>query len=316
MSPINVPDLAGMVAFVRVAEMGSFVRASEALDLSKSAVSKQLTALERRLGTQLLHRTTRRLSLTEAGQHYLRHAQNAIAEARAAEDSVANARRVPQGRLRVAMPSSFGLLHVAPLLGAFLARYPEISVDLLFDDREHDLVAEGIDLAIRLGKLPDTSMMAKPLARSRALLCASPDYLGLHGRPASPDALATHDCLHYSLSPVGRIWDLRRGREVIRVALGARLAADSSLALLMAATAGAGIARLPEFVAFSAIQSSALEVVLPDWRLPDLEISAVMPERRYVPAKVKVLTEFLSHAWRTDAGWATKGGLNREVQFP
>src|SRR5687768_12856301 len=186
-TPLPVPDLAGLVAFLRIAELGSFVRASESLGMSKAAVSKQVTALERRLGTRLLHRTTRRLSLTEAGQAYLRHAHTALAEAQAAEDAVAGTKGVPHGRLRISAPMTFGLLHVTPWLKDFLARHPLVSLDLEFDDRSHDLVREGIDVAIRIGQLVESSLVARKLASSRVLLCAAPAYLNARGRPEQPD---------------------------------------------------------------------------------------------------------------------------------
>lgn len=295
---LPVPDLPGLLAFLRVAELGSFVRAADALGLSKAAVSKQVSALERRLGTRLLHRTTRRLSLTEAGQLYLQHAQTAFAEARAAEDAVAGSQREPHGRLRLTVPMTFGLQHVAPHVAAFLARFPQVSLDLQLDDRQLDPVREGFDLAIRLGRLEDSSLVARPLAHSRVLLCAAPDYLDRAGRPLRPDQLCTHDCLHFSLAATGRVWEFERDGELVRVALGARLDANSSLALMAAAVAGAGIARIPEFAIAGEIRSGRLEAVMADWKMPGLDVHAVMPERRYVPAKVRAFTDFLVGAWR------------------
>ncbi|MFC3551977.1 LysR family transcriptional regulator [Lysobacter cavernae] len=300
---LPVPDLPGLLAFVRVAELGSFVRAADALGLSKAAVSKQVSALERRLGTQLLHRTTRRLSLTEAGQAYLRHAQAAFAEARAAEDAVAGTHGLAQGRLRVSAPMSFGVLHIAPWLGAFLARHPQVDVDLQLDDREHDLVQGSFDLAIRLGRLQSSSLVARTLAHSRVLLCAAPGYLDRVGRPARPDELGVHDCLHFSLAAVGRTWQFTRGDEVVRIALGARLEANSSLVLKAAAIAGAGIVRVPEFAVARELHEGLLEPVMPDWVMPGLDVHAVIPERRYVPAKVRVFSEFLQACWQPQPDW-------------
>lgn len=294
---LPVPDLPGLLAFVRVTELGSFVRAAEALGLSKAAVSKQVSALERRLGTRLLHRTTRRLSPTEAGQNYLRHAQTAFAEARAAEDAVADSQREPQGRLRLTVPMTFGLQHVAPHVAAFLARFPQVALDLQLDDRQLDPVREGFDLAIRLGRLPDSSLVARPLAHSRVLLCAAPTYLDRIGRPQRPDDLCGHDCLHFSLAATGRTWEFTRAGDTMRVALGARLDANSSLALKAAAIAGAGIARIPEFAIADELHSGRLEVVMPDWKMPGLDVHAVMPARRYVPAKVRAFADFLALAW-------------------
>ncbi|NUO77843.1 MAG: LysR family transcriptional regulator [Lysobacter sp.] len=304
---LPVPDLAGLLAFLRVAELGSFVRAADALGLSKAAVSKQVSALERRLGTRLLHRTTRRLSLTEAGQAYLRHAQSAFAEARAAEDAVAGTGEVVQGRLRVSVPMSFGVLHVAPHVGAFLVRHPQIDLDLQLDDRPTDLVMESQDLAIRMGRLDASSLVARKISYSRVWLCASPAYLDLRGRPQRPDELSAHDCLHFSLAATGRTWELRHGEEVVRVALGARLDANSSLALKAAVLAGAGIARIPEFAIADEIRDGRMERVLPHWDIAGLDVHAVMPERRYVPAKVRAFVEFLEERWRESPGWLSAG---------
>ncbi|QDH68733.1 LysR family transcriptional regulator [Marilutibacter alkalisoli] len=297
-------DLAGLLAFVRVAELGSFVRASESLGLSKAAVSKQVSALERRLGARLLHRTTRRLSLTEAGQAYLRHAQAALSQARAAEDAVADTQTVARGRLRVAVPMSFGLLHIAPLASAFLREQPQVDLDLQFDDRPQDLVAAGLDLAIRFSsRLDDSSLVARRLGRVRVGLFAAPAYLDRHGRPGHPDQLTGHDCLHYSLTPGGYVWEMSRAGETIRVAVAARLEANSSLALRAAVLGGGGIARLPEFVVGGELSRGELEGVLPEWRFPALDMYAVMPERRYVPAKVRVFLDFLTRSWAQSPGW-------------
>lgn len=297
-------DLAGLFAFVRVAELGSFVRAAESLGLSKAAVSKQVSALERRLGAQLLHRTTRRLSLTEAGQAYLLHAQSALAEARAAENSVADTQTVPQGRLRVTVPMTFGLLHVSPWMSDFLREYPQIDLDLQLDDRARDLVLEGYDLAIRFGtQLRDSSLVARRLCDVRVLLCAAPDYLARHGRPSQPDQLNSYDCLHYSYNPSGRAWQFTRGDDTVRVALPMRMEANSSLALRAVMLAGGGLARVPEFVVADDIAAGRLEVVLPDWRLPALSLHAVMPERRYVPAKVRAFVDYLSARWGDAPDW-------------
>jgi DNA-binding transcriptional LysR family regulator len=292
-----------MLAFLRVAELGSFVLASESLGLSKAAVSKQVSALERRLGTRLLHRTTRRLSLTEAGQAYLRHAQTALAEAHAAEDAVADSKDVPHGRLRLSVPTTFGLLHVAPWLHLFLGRYPQVSLEAHYDDHMRDLVTEGLDIAIRIGQLRKSNLIARKLATSRVLLCAAPAYLDAHGRPARPDDTALHECLHYSLAAEGRSWELTRSGETVRVALNVRVSADSSLALKAVTLAGGGIARIPEFAIADELRTGSLEVVLPEWRLPSLEIYAVMPERHYVPPKVRAFVNFLSSCWAARPGW-------------
>ncbi|WP_267222166.1 LysR family transcriptional regulator [Dyella silvae] len=299
-------DLVGLLAFVRVAELGSFVRASECLELSTAAVSKQVSALEQRLGARLLQRTTRRLSLTEAGQAYLRHAQEALAAVRAAQDAVADTQTVARGRLRVTAPMSFGLLHIAPWMGGFLKAYPQVDLDLQFDDRPRDIVLEGFDVALRISaQLDASSLVARKIGDTRVLLCATPDYLDRHGRPSHPGELHAHTCLHYSLTPLARSWELTQGSEQVRVALRSRLEANSSLALRAAVLAGTGLARVPAFAVADDIASGRLEVALPDWKFADLGIHAVMAKRVYVPAKVRVFLDFLVDTWKQTPGWRT-----------
>ncbi len=297
-------DLAGLIAFVRVAELGSFVRASESLRLSKAAVSKQVSALERHLGARLLQRTTRQLSLTEAGQNYLRHAQAAVAAARAAQDAVADTQTVARGRLRVTTPMTFGLLHIAPWVGGFLEAYPQVDLDLQFDDRCRDVVLEGLDVALRIAaQLDASSLVARRMGGTRVLLCAAPEYLDRHGRPSHPSQLHAHACLHFSLTPLGRAWELKRDEETVRIALTARLEANSSIALRAAALSGAGLVRIPEFAVADDIASGRLEAVLPEWRFADLGIYAVMARRVYVPAKVRVFLDYLAAVWKRTPGW-------------
>jgi DNA-binding transcriptional LysR family regulator len=305
LNQIPVPDLPGLLAFVRVAELGSFVRAAETLGLSKAAVSKQVSGLEQRLGARLLHRTTRRLSLTEAGQLYLRHAQVAFAEARAAEDAVTDGGDVPRGRLRVAIPMTFGIMHVAPYVGAFLTCYPQVDVDLRLADGPQDLIGQGDDLGIRLGQLESSSLIARTIAHSPIYLCASPAYLEQHGQPQRPDELSQHDCLHFSLASAGRTWEFRAGEETLRIALPARLDANNMLALKMAALAGAGIARIPAFVTAEELHDGRLQRVLPQWSLPGVDVHALMPARQHVPAKVRAFVEYLRQAWATQTDWGT-----------
>ncbi|AZE49472.1 Transcriptional regulator, LysR family [Pseudomonas chlororaphis] len=291
------PDLIGLLAFVRVAELGSFVAASQTLGLSKAAISKRLAALEAHLGARLLHRTTRRLSLTEAGLIYLEHAQKVCREALVAEDAVSEIHSRPRGTIRASVPLSFGLLHIAPWLASFLECYPQITVDLHFDDMIHDLIMEGLDVAIRIGDLRDSSLIARCIATSRVVLCAAPAYLEKRGRPQRPEDLHEHDCLLYSLVAWGQTWELRRGEEKFRMALVSRLQANSSLALKDATLHGAGVLRIPEFAVKQELQRGQLERVLPDWEMNDLKIHAVMPERRYIPKKIRVFVDFLQQCW-------------------
>jgi len=192
--------------FVTVVESGGFSPAAKLLGISKSAVSKRVTQLEEQMGVKLLHRTTRKLSLTEAGEHFFQHARIAHQAAKDAQDAVAQLQGEPQGRLRINTPMSFGRLHIAPLIPEFLKRYPKISIEMVMDDKVADLIGEGFDIAIRGGDLPDSSLIARKLAPLRNVLCASPEYIETHGRPIELSQLTDHNCLIFTYSKDIKEW--------------------------------------------------------------------------------------------------------------
>ena len=289
-TPLSLDDLA---VFAAVADAEGFSAAARRLGISKSQASAAVARLETRLGLRLLQRTTRRLSLTEAGQAALPHARQAALSARDAGEAAMALRATPRGVLRVSAPMSFGLLHLAPALGAFARAYPEIQVDLVLDDRRLDLIEGGFDLALRIGDLPDSTLVALPVGRNRNLLVASPDYLATAGEPREPADLARHAALVYSLSPTARDWTLTRGarRETVRVS--GPLQANSSLALRELLRQGLGIARMPWFAVGEDLASGRLQRVLPDWELPSQGIHAVTTARAHQPPKVRVFIEAL-----------------------
>lgn len=289
--PSRLP-LTELAIFVAVAEAQGFSAAARRLGLSKAMISVTISRLEERLGVRLFQRTTRRLSLTEAGTASLPHAQRALLAARDAEEAATHSRSTPRGVLRVNAPMSFGLLHVVPALGAFARAFPEIEVDLVLDDRVLDLVDGGFDLALRIGALPDSSLVAHPLARSRNVMVAHPDYLARAGTPTAPSELAGHAVLLYSLASTGARWELRRGgrRESVRVR--GPLKANSSLAIRQGVLQGLGIARLPEFIAGEDLHGGRLVRVLPAWSLPDQPIHALTTARDYVPQKTRAFIDF------------------------
>jgi DNA-binding transcriptional LysR family regulator len=192
--------------FVAVVEQGGFSPAARALGISKSAVSKRINLLEQNLGVKLLHRTTRKLSLTEAGEHFFEHAAIANNAAKDAQDAVAQLQGEPQGRLRINTPMSFGRLHISPLIPVFLKRYPKITIDMVMDDKVIDIVGGGFDIAIRSGKLPDSNLIARKLAPLKSVLCASPAYLKNHGHPTTLNDLKQHNCLLFSYSQDLKEW--------------------------------------------------------------------------------------------------------------
>ncbi len=289
-------DLGAMALFAGVVEAGSFTGAAAQLGLSKSAVSKQVSRLEERLGARLMNRTTRRLSLTEAGQAFYEGCQKVVAEAEAAEQAVTHLAAAPRGVLRVNAPMSFGILHVAPVLPALLEACPELSLDLTLNDRRVDLVEEGYDLAIRIVALGDSSLIARRLAPSHRVLCAAPDYLAARGRrPAAPEDLAADECLVYSYQAAGQEWRLRGPAGEKRVKIAGRLKVNNGDALLAAALAGLGVAFLPSFIAGDALRRGRLEQLLPDWRDgQETSVYAIHPAGRKVPPKVRVFIDFLA----------------------
>ncbi len=278
--------------FVAVVQYGGFSPAARFLGISKSAVSKRISQLEQQLGVKLLHRTTRKLSLTEAGEHYFEHALKANLAARDAEDAVAQLQGEPQGRLRINSPMSFGRLHMAPMIPEFLKKYPKIRIDLVMDDKRLDLVSGGFDLAIRGGALPDSTLVARRLATLNSVLCVSPDYLERHGYPQQLDDLLQHNCLSFSYSNDVKEWSFTQGNQRHSVVVSGNYQVNNSEALLEAVLQGLGIARLPTFVAGPDIRTGRLKVLFPEYKMPELAINAVLIERQYMPAKVRAFLDF------------------------
>ena len=278
--------------FVAVVENGGFSAAARTLGISKSAVSKRINQLEAHLGVRLLHRTTRKLSLTEAGERYFEHAAQALNAAGQAEDAVTELQGEPQGNLKISSPMSFGRLHVAPLIPKLLQRYPKLRINLVMDDRKVDLVAGGFDVAIRAGNLPASTLIARKLAPVRQVLCASPDYIDRYDRPGTPAELSSHNCLLYSYSSDANEWTLigESGPETVTVSGSYQV--NNSEALLEALKEGIGIGRLPTFDAGPDLKTGRLVKLFESYRLPDFTLYAVFPERQYLPAKVRAFLDF------------------------
>ncbi|HEX5056469.1 MAG TPA: LysR family transcriptional regulator [Gammaproteobacteria bacterium] len=298
----NLTDLA---VFVRVVELGSFTAAASALQISKAAVSKYVARLEQRLGARLLQRTTRRLTLTEAGDTLFRRGSAALSELADAESEVARLTGTPRGHLRVAAPVYFGESHVAPLLHKFRARYPDITLDLDFDNRFVDLIKERFDLALRITALEDSNLVARPLAPCPQVVCAAPAYLAKHGAPVSPADLRNHDCLSYSLDRTPKEWRFRsaRGRWTA-VNVNGPIRCNNDIALKQAMLDGLGLRQIPRFIVKSELDRGALVEVLADYESPPLNIYAVYATRRQLSPKVRVFVDFLvaefhNGAWNT-----------------
>lgn len=278
--------------FVAVVENDGFSAASRALGISKSAVSKRINQLENHLGVRLLHRTTRKLSLTEAGERYFEHAAQALTAAGQAEDAVTELQGEPQGKLKISSPMSFGRLHVAPLIPIFMQRYPKILIDLVMDDRNIDLVAEGFDLAIRSGDMPASTLIARKLAPLRQVLCASPDYIDRYRMPVTPSELSERNCILFSYSGDANEWTLNKDGKSEAVLVSGSYRVNNSEAILVALREGIGIGRLPTFVAGPDLREGNLVRILESYHIPDHTFYAVFPERQYLPAKVRAFLDF------------------------
>ncbi len=288
-------QLTAMLAFARVVETGSFSKAARDLGISKSAVSKQISRLEDRLGVRLLNRTTRRHSLTEAGTSFFQGCQRMIAEADSAAAAVSHLGSAPRGVLKVNVPMSFGVLHLGPALADFLAAYPELSIDMALNDRLVDLVDEGFDVGLRIGKLADSSLIARRLAPCRHVLCAAPSYLSARPAPKVPEDLKALSCLHYSYLSEGQTWRFNGPEGLRKVTVSGRLRINNGDMLKSAVIDGLGIALLPTFIVGDELRSGRLVPVLTDWK-PSLDsaIHAVYPASRNLSPKVRVFIDFLA----------------------
>lgn len=287
-----------LLIFARVAELGSFSRAAERLGLPKSTVSRRLAALEQRMGERLLLRTTRRQTMTEFGLQLLEHARQVVAEMAAVSALREQRQTAPSGRLRVSMPSDFANLLLVDSLAAFMALHPAISLELDLSPRRVDLLGEGFDVAIRMGDLPDDALLvASKLAVFTHGLYASPGYLAEHGDPQSPDDLARHTAVRLMRgSGEAAGWTLVQGGQRWDAVPAGRLSANSPELLMRLASAGAGIAALPDGFAQGAMRGGGLRRVLPGWHLPSSTAWAVYPGRKLMPAKTRAFVDMLQQA--------------------
>lgn len=291
----RLPDLEALAIFAKVADAQSFSGAAETLGLSKATVSKAVTRLERSLGTTLLHRTSRRFALTDAGRGLAARAAHMLAEAESAVSEALDMAVTPRGLVRLAAPMSFGMAYVAPALPQFLATHPDISVDLHLSDEVIDLVGGGFDCALRIAALADSSLTTRKLRPVHRALVASPSYLEQRGRPTHPDDLARHACLSYAYMPNPDAWRFTNaaGEEVVVHPHGP-LRANNSDALTASLCAGLGIFPQPDFIYWKDVAGGHLETVMTDWRLPPIALHLVAPSGGPRPARVTALMDYLA----------------------
>jgi DNA-binding transcriptional LysR family regulator len=291
-------------AFVSVVESGSFTAAAERLDADKSAISRRVSSLEEHLGVQLMRRTTRSLNLTDTGRSFYERSARILADLEEAESAVAQEHIELKGRLRVALPLSFGVLHMGPPIDAFSQLHPRVEFDLDLNDRQVDLLREDIDVAVRIGILSDSSLIARRLFRTRVVVCASPGYLEKNGTPATPDDLQDHRCLVYSnlRDPGHWSWLDTEGVEQ-RVPVKVAMQANNGNLLTIAASDGLGIVMQPTFIAHEAIKAGDLVPILTEHAWPGATAYAVYPPARHLSHRVRAFIDFLADQFAATPYW-------------
>lgn len=290
--------------FVRVVEAGSISGAAERLQVAKSAVSRRLTELEQHLGVQLFRRTTRRMDLTDTGRSLYERAVRLLADLQETELAVSSEHGALSGSLRVAAPLSFGLLHLAPAVNAFIREHPDIRFDLDFNDRQVDILQESFDLAVRIADLPDSSLIARPIAPIRNVLAASPAYLAAHGTPADPQALVGHRCLLYTNLPDPGLWQYRDPQgQPGEVRVSGALRANNGDFLHQAAVEGQGIVLQPLFIGYRAIEAGELVPLLTEHEWQGVHAYAVYPQTRHLSQRVRAFVDFLVERFAGEPYW-------------
>jgi DNA-binding transcriptional LysR family regulator len=289
-----------MQAFVAVADLEGFAPAARKLKLSPSAVTRLVAALEERLGARLLQRTTRQVALTDAGTRYLERARRILADVEEAERAAESERTRPSGRLVVSAPLGFGRLHVSPVMAAYLKRYPDVSGELRLEDRVVSLVEDGVDLAVRIGELADSSLVARQVGEMRRIVVASPSYLKARGEPKNPAAIASHDTIQFGNTVGLADWRFVEAGREIRIGYAPRFSTNSSDAALQYAEAGGGLTRLMAYQAAASLKAGKTKIVLEKFELPALPIHVVYPTSRLLSAKVRAFIDLVTETtdWR------------------
>lgn len=301
---MDSPLLLDMLVFVTVVDASSFTRAAELLGMSKSMVSKRITRLEKNLGVQLLYRSTRRLALTEIGETlYARCAQ--IKEDLEEAESIASlAHEEVQGTLRISGSAGFNALHLVPAVSAFMKLYPQINVEVHLGASNADIIEQGLDMAVRIGQLPDSNFIAKKLTERRMLVCAAPEYLEKHGAPQKPQDLTEHNCLiHHNMSNGDR-WLFRDNDRDVYVPVQGNFTASSNQTLECAAVSGLGIAMVPGYMVTEDLRRGNLKVLLKEYCPKNIGIYALYPQVRHMPAKLRKFIDFLHERFQDEAYWA------------
>lgn len=285
--------LTSMNVFVRVAKAGSFAGGARDLGISRAMATKHIMQLESNLGTRLFNRTTRSLSLTEVGSQYLERCQQVLGDVEEMEAAVTHLQTEPRGVLKISAPPVIGATHISRALAEFLKIHPDLTVDMILQGSPGDLIDEGIDLAIHLGALEDTSMVARKLASSSLVVCGSPEYLEQYGIPQTPEDLVKHSCLVNWAIPPRDKWQFKGETGYTVMNVSGRMQANAAHPIRIAAINGLGLVMLPTYIVGSDIEKGKLKLVLENYTLPPLDIHAVYPHRKYLSAKVRSFMDFL-----------------------
>jgi DNA-binding transcriptional LysR family regulator len=283
-----------MQAFVAVADGQGFAPAARKLGLSPSAVTRLIAALEQRLGARLLQRTTRQVTLTDAGSRYLERVRRILADVEEAEQAVEGERTRPGGRLVISAPVGFGRLHVSPVVSAYLKRFPEVGADLRLSDRMINLVEEGVDLAVRIGHLPDSTLVARHVGEMGRIVVASNDYLKAHGEPKRPAEIVAHQTIEFGAMTAAADWRFVENNTEIRVSPSPRFSSNSADAAIQHAEAGGGLTRVLAYQAAASLRAGRLKIVLAKFEQPPLPIHIVYPTSRLLSAKVRTFIDLVT----------------------
>lgn len=295
--------LISMKVFEKVAKHNSFSAAADNMGLSKAMVSKHIASLENSLDVLLLNRTTRRLSLTESGAAYLERVKNILSDIEETELAVSTLSSEPRGTLKLTAPTSFGAFHLARAIGGYKQIYPEVKIEMVLTERFHDLVEDGIDLAIRVGHLEDSSLIARRLASARMVVCGSPGYLKKHGIPKTPEDLADHECLIYSIRTPVNEWSFQKDNKQFNIRVSGDIRSNIGDALRVAAMQDSGLIQLPTYMTGLDIKAGRLQVVLEDYEPPESPINALYLHRKHLSAKVRTFVDYLYDILHPVAYW-------------
>lgn len=295
--------LTGMRVFTTVVDLMSFARAADKLDLSRGMTSRYVAQVEAHLGVRLLNRTTRQLSLTEAGSDYYRRASEVLAMVEDAERAAAQESAEPRGTLRINTSVAFGTRHLGEAVSAYLQRYPQVRADLTLNDRRVDLVEEGFDLAVRITRELDPGLIARPVTRARMLACASPAYLKKHGVPKAPGDLVRHNCLTYAYAGDQHEWHFSRRGHDTTVRVSGNLHGNNGDIICDAAIAGLGVIVQPSFLVYAALRAKKLVRILDAWTPDESTIYVVYPNRQFLPAKVRSFVDFMVERFGPEPYW-------------